>query len=135
MDLAILAQGIDPASATAWATGSAAGLLGLVLFWLAYSHLPGKDKQITDIVTVYNARTDAKDAQIMLLVNTTISVGDIQRKDFTVALDKVVVHCAEENAKARDSWERKVRVAISEEAAKTLERIGRRKPLGNGDDT
>lgn len=137
--LDLLAQtGADPTSAAAWASGGAATLLGLILFWLAYYHLPAKDKQlvefvqakdkhITEVVNTFDNRVAAKDASILKLVDTTIVNCNEQRADFAASLDKVVNHCAEENAKARDLWQRsiepKIREVVNEENAKALEKV------------
>jgi len=65
-----------------------AGLLGLVLSWLLFVHLPNKDKQLKEFV-------DAKDAL----------VRDLTVK-FKEALDIVISHCDEEIKACYESRDR-----------------------------
>lgn len=75
----LLAQTTDPISGGAGWVG--AGLLGLVLAWLFFFHLPAKDKQLMDVLT-------AKD----LLINQMAT-------RFSDALNSVVQHCKEDSSK------------------------------------
>lgn len=86
------AQGLDSVIPGGVAPWTGLGLLGLVMYWLLYVHLPSKDKQISEIVTTYNDRADRKDA----MHNEALTES---RQDFKQSLDKVVEHCAEEMEK------------------------------------
>jgi hypothetical protein len=78
-------------------------LLGGVLWWLLYNHLPAKDKQISDLVAVQNKVvsdlvTTTNDRQDKKDESHAKSLTDT-RTDFKQCLDKVVAHCSEEMEK------------------------------------
>lgn len=58
----LLAQTTALAGDSGWL---GAGLLGLVLGWLLFFHLPAKDKQIEDLLKVKDAQLEKKDALIL----------------------------------------------------------------------
>ena len=63
MDALILAQSVaDPISGSAGFVGT--GLLGAVLGWLLFFHLPAKDKQMKEFITEANTQLTAKDAHL-----------------------------------------------------------------------
>lgn len=83
MLLLLFAQSPDILAGTAGWAG--AGLLGLVLSWLLLVHLPGKDKQIKELIADHLAvekeqRKDYRDALIQ------------QRSEFKATLDEMLKH-------------------------------------------
>lgn len=67
-----------------WAAfGSTLTLLGPVLYWLCYVHLPAKDKQIKELI-------EQKDAQISALIAKHDATEKEQRLDFRQALDATI---------------------------------------------
>lgn len=77
-----------------------AGLLGAVLWWLLFKHLPAKDKQIADLI-------DRQDAFVRELTNNfrdamqaAAAVSAAQdkerRDDYKSSLATVVAHCEKE---------------------------------------
>jgi len=91
----ILAAGeIDPiAGASGWV---GAGLLGLVLGWLLFKHLPEKDRQLETIMKL-------KDEQIFLVIRTHDEQDRTQQAVFQQALQKVVDHCEREMSKSSET--------------------------------
>lgn len=61
-----LAQATDPISDGAGWIG--AGLLGAVLSWLLLKHLPDKDRQMREMMTIHDTIQTNKDAQIQTIV-------------------------------------------------------------------
>lgn len=73
-----------------------AGLLGFVLAWLLYKHLPAKDQQIKDLISAHllvekeqrdahsKAEKDQRDAHI--------AMEEKQRTDFRATLEAVLKH-------------------------------------------
>ena len=111
----LLAQMVPDLGGTALTGWGAFALAVAILAWLAFWHLPAKDKQIdqmiedkdlivSDLLKTYNARLDAKDVQITAIVTATVNNDFKARDDFRASLDKVINHCSEENHRARDSW-------------------------------
>lgn len=83
---------VDPSQAwTAILSGSvsASGILGAVLWWLFYTHLPSKDKQTKELVDAHSVRCDQ-------LVKDYKECSRDERQTFSTALDKVLTHCTEE---------------------------------------
>lgn len=117
--LFVVAQASVPgdilSGAPAW-TGT--GLLGAILAWLFFKHLPNKDKQISDLVEtrdrmVRELTADHRANIVELTASHRASLTDLatravaqdqeRRKDFREALDVVVSHCEREavaNSKA-----------------------------------
>jgi single-stranded DNA-specific DHH superfamily exonuclease len=112
--LLIVAQASAPgdilSGAPAW-TGT--GLLGAILAWLFFRHLPAKDKQISDLVEtrdrmVRELTADHRANIVELTASHRASLADLatravaqdqeRRKDFREALDVVVSHCERETA-------------------------------------
>ena len=133
------------------------GLLGSVLLWLFFRHLPDKDKQLKEF-------TDAKDDQIKELIKEhtvrltglneahnslmdrqiqrtekllaeqalLLSISDKERRgDFRAALDVVVNHCQRESELQREMLAKEMAeyVEALKDIRYTLEDI-RRLPLG-----
>lgn len=77
-----------------------AGLLGLVLGWLMFIHLPAKDKQLQAVIDnkdkVLNDLIQAKDSRIKEVMEVKDQRIQQLSTDFRAALDKVVDHCQEE---------------------------------------
>ena len=110
------------------------GLLGSVLMWLFFRHLPDKDRQLKDFNDASDRRLkeaiDAKDNQIREIVaaydtriRDIISAHDAawdrlnertekmiveQRTDFRAALSTVVDHCKWEAATQRDMMKQEI---------------------------
>ena len=93
------------------------GLLGSVLMWLFFRHLPDKDRQLKEFNDASNARfkeiMDAKDTQINGIINShnallaeqvsRLAEADRDRRsDFKAALDVVIDHCQREAVMQRD---------------------------------
>jgi PAS domain S-box-containing protein len=100
----IVAQG-DPISGGAGWVG--AGLLGSVLLWLFFRHIPAKDAQFSDMVKerdatvkalaeAYGASLDKKDAIIKGMAEAHAN-----------SVDKVIKHCEKEGKEERDATERR----------------------------
>jgi hypothetical protein len=77
----MLADVIDPLSGGAGWIG--AGLLGAVLTWLFFMHLPSKDKQLREL-------TEAKDKQIEGLIASKDKATDVLLVQFRAAHDKAI---------------------------------------------
>jgi len=94
--LAQTAADIGPSltSATGW---GAFGLAVAILGWLAFYHLPSKDKQQADMNDKHAAAMERKDQQVMTMIAGHQTESERQRQAFTSALDRVVEHCREEN--------------------------------------
>jgi DNA anti-recombination protein RmuC len=92
---------VDPISGGAGWVG--AGLLGLVLGWLMFIHLPAKDKQLQAVIDnkdkVLNDLIQAKDSRIKEVMEVKDQRIQQLSTDFRAALDKVVDHCQEEAEK------------------------------------
>lgn len=67
-----------------------AGLLGLVMWWLAVKHLPAKDAQFERLL-------DIKDGQIKAAYGQYKSDLKDYREDHRVHLEKILEHCRREN--------------------------------------
>lgn len=70
-----------------------AGLLGLVLVWLFFFHLPAKDKQVKELTDQLIAMTEKNAA----LIN---SIADKHK----AALDVVVTHCKEDSTRLVEAF-------------------------------
>lgn len=86
----LLAQAADPISGGAGWVG--AGLLGSVLAWLLFIHLPRKDKQIDDLTEKFYARHAKKDEQIDKLIQDHLVIEREQRAEYKESLEILVAH-------------------------------------------
>lgn len=87
--IALLAQ-IDTSTALSGASGwTGAGLLGLVLAWLLFVHLPAKDKLLKEYIS-------AKDTQLDFLIKTQWEKLEKLSSDFKQDLQVVTTHCQKE---------------------------------------
>lgn len=82
--LVLLAQAADPLSGGAGYLG--AGLLGLVLFWVARYHLPAKDQQIGDLLRAHAAQNSALVVHFDEVIEKKDRQIDAQRQEFTAVL-------------------------------------------------
>lgn len=82
-------------SITGWGAFS---LVVAVLYWLAFHHLPAKDKQQSEMMDKHAATIERKDAQVLTVIRESHAEGERQRTAFTTNLEMVVAHCKEENA-------------------------------------
>jgi hydroxypyruvate isomerase len=106
MDLFTQASAI-PDLGSAAATGWGAFCLAVaVLYWIAFHHLPSKDKQQTEMLDKHGAAMEKKDAQVMQVIRDSHAEGERQRVSFTNNLEMVVAHCKEENAALLDKMRR-----------------------------
>lgn len=85
-----------------------AGLLGLVLAWLFFFHLPAKDAQLKGVL-------DAKDAQLSVLMDR-----------FKAAMDVVVAHCKDDSAKLVEAFRSELKLLLDRSDAKEDRREDRR---------
>jgi hypothetical protein len=83
------AAGIDAITGGAGWVG--ASLLGLVLYWLAFHHLPAKDKFLKDLI-------DGHAGQITNLITAHDAKTKADRADYHASLDRVTTHCEKELA-------------------------------------
>lgn len=92
------------AGGSGWA---GAGILGLVLVWIAYRHLPDKDKQIMTLIQTQAAQLELKDKQLLSFMDRqdkkvadVIAAGNLKdmerREDFKDNLKIVTDHCSKE---------------------------------------
>ena len=87
----LLAQ-VEPLAGSGVSGWAGAGILGLVLSWLLFVHLPSKDKQLKDLIDTYNTRADT----VMDKFTTSLTNAETE---FNSALKLVVEHCEKENEK------------------------------------
>ncbi len=78
----VLAQQIDPTSLSGGAGWVGAGLLGLVLAWLLWVHLPAKDKQIKEMI-------ESRDKLALDMAKVASDCERERRADFREALKAV----------------------------------------------
>ena len=97
--LAVWAQAADPISGGAGWVGT--GLLGAVLSWLLFVHLPSKDKQARE-AAVSNAE------QVKGLVETHDARCGVMTEQFLATLKHHTDQCAEERETNAVRWERLV---------------------------
>lgn len=81
-----------------------AGLLGLVLWWLLFKHLPNKDQQIKELIGDHNGMVSKKDEQITGLISTQERKIENLSDTFQKALSTVVEHCKEESEKLYEKF-------------------------------
>jgi hypothetical protein len=99
---AIVAQAAPPtpdviSGGAGWA---GAGLLGLVLGWLLFVHLPAKDKQIAELVKsrddMVKELTGSFREGIVESEKRATEVDRERREDYRISLQMVVSHCEKE---------------------------------------
>jgi hypothetical protein len=108
MTLILLAEVTTPldalGGAPAWV---GTGLLGSVLGWLLFLHLPNKDKQIAGLIESRDAAMKALAADyrasLMDLTNRFIETDKERRDDYKQSLQVVVNHCEKETAMTNDA--------------------------------
>ena len=83
----LLAEAVDPISGGAGWVG--AGLLGAVLGWLMFVHLPSKDKQSKELIADNYGHVERLAAKYASDMTQT-------RSDFKDMLESVVTHCERE---------------------------------------
>jgi hypothetical protein len=99
---AIVAQAVpsSPDVISGGAGWAGAGLLGLVLGWLLFVHLPAKDKQIAELVKsrddMVKELTGSFREGIVESEKRATEVDRERREDYRISLAMVVSHCEKE---------------------------------------
>jgi hypothetical protein len=112
MNLLILFAQIptDPLSGGAGWVGT--GLLGSVLGWLLFVHLPNKDKQILGLIESRDKLVEKLTADFRVSLDTLLDKESRKdkelRDDFKQSLQKVVDHCEKEVSGTVESLKREV---------------------------
>lgn len=103
---AIIAEGsggIDSLSGSGWV---GAGLLGAVLAWVFFKHLPDKDAQLKGFIESRDKLSTEKDKRVEKILSDQTSflttVDKERRDDFKTSLQIIVDHCARESTMQRD---------------------------------
>jgi hypothetical protein len=104
----ILAEATSPVDvlggAPAWV---GTGLLGGVLGWLLWVHIPSKDKQIAGLIESRDAAVKALAADyrasLLELTNRFIETDKERRADYKESLQVVVSHCEKETVMTNDA--------------------------------
>ncbi len=108
IDWLVLAQAAvatDPTGLTGWiAAGSTVGLLGPVLYWLCYVHLPKKDTQLEKLVADHALAAAKKDEDHRKQVAEIVSAHDLRVDKLNTAHESQIVQLV--------SGQREVVVAI-----------------------
>lgn len=94
----LLAQASDPLSGGAGWIG--AGLLGCVLAWLMFVHLPNKDKQMKDIISFFN---ENRDKMVEAHRQDLQQLNAIFRADFKETRADFVIALKENSNRLRDN--------------------------------
>jgi uncharacterized protein YktB (UPF0637 family) len=97
--LVLLAQvAADPLSGGAGWVGT--GLLGSVLGWLLFIHLPKKDQQVLDLINSRDKLVEKLTAEFRQSMTELLDKANDnsreQRADFKVSLERITVHCEKE---------------------------------------
>lgn len=87
--LDLFAQAVTAADTSGIAGWTGTGLLGSVLAWLLFKHLPAKDQQVKEMIDAHNAAMKDKDSRFLAELKD-------QRIEFRESLKEVVSHCEEE---------------------------------------
>ena len=88
--IALLSKMVDTSNALSGASGwTGAGLLGLVLAWLLFVHLPAKDKLLKEYIS-------AKDTQLDFVIKIQWEKLEKLSADFKQDLLLVTNHCQKE---------------------------------------
>ena len=100
----------DPLSGGAGWVGT--GLLGSVLGWLLFVHLPNKDKQILGLVESRDKLVEKITSDFRTSLDNLVDKGSAKdkelRDDFKQSLQKVVDHCEKEVNSTVDSLKKEV---------------------------
>lgn len=100
----------DPLSGGAGWVGT--GLLGSVLGWLLFVHLPNKDKQILGLIESRDHLVEKVTTDFRQSLNDLVNKADIRDKerteDFKQSLQKVVDHCEKEVTATVDALKKEV---------------------------
>lgn len=87
----------DPTGIAGWA---GAGLLGLVLYWLAFHHLPAKDRFLKEVLDAHAAQTAAlvraHTEQSKETADAHAAAISADRAAYQLSLDRVTAHCERE---------------------------------------
>lgn len=98
MQLLLVLADMDPISGGAGWVG--AGLLGAVLAWLMFIHLPAKDKQVTGLIEGRNELSEnlqnRYSASIKELQAGMAQISKEQREDHKQVVQMVMEHCRSE---------------------------------------
>lgn len=82
------------------------GLLGSVLGWIFFKHLPDKDKQVESLITSRDALVERQAQRVENTLKEQVEfmakTDRERREDFRAALDVVVNHCRQETSMQRD---------------------------------
>lgn len=92
----------DLPAASGWV---GAGLLGVILWWLLWKHLPDKDKMILDLIAQHDKKSET-------LVSTFNLHAREIREDNKEKMGMILEHCKDEMREARDQQVKAVREAI-----------------------
>jgi Skp family chaperone for outer membrane proteins len=100
----------DPLSGGAGWVGT--GLLGSVLGWLLFIHLPKKDQQVLDLINsrdklVEKLTTEFRQSMAELVDKVNINDRE-QRVSFKESLEKVTAHCEKEVNETVDALRKEV---------------------------
>lgn len=95
----VFAQSVDPISGGAGWVG--AGLLGAVLAWLCFIHLPAKDKQLKDHLT-------AKDETLKMQEDQSWERLEKMSTVFEATMQRITDHCKEELKTLTEFWRREL---------------------------
>ncbi len=102
-----------------------AGLLGAVLAWLMFKHLPDKDRQLKELVTLFQSQIIAKDNQLTLQlgekdkqleVKDTSLRAQLEKKDEQI--DRVLDRRTEESKEMLKAFDMQVRQMHAENQTK-----------------
>jgi hypothetical protein len=96
-----------------WVTAIASvGLLGPVLYWLCYHHLPNKDKQLKEILDAKDQvieRVSEKHEKIVLaMAEKHEAIQHAQGAEFKEALTQILQHCRDESARDREAFKAEI---------------------------
>ena len=96
MDFLLADAGESLGGTTGWV---GTGILGAVLSWLMFIHLPAKDKQLKELL-------ESKDGLIQGMIDRhNANMRDVS-VDFKNALEHVTAHCEKEISRLMESWQR-----------------------------
>jgi uncharacterized protein YicC (UPF0701 family) len=97
--LTVLAQiATDPLSGSSGWVGT--GMLGAIMAWLLYVHLPAKDKQILGLIESRDKLVEKLTADFRASLDSLLAQGSSKdkelRDDFKMSLQKITDHCEKE---------------------------------------
>lgn len=121
----------DPLSGGAGWVGT--GLLGSVLGWLLFVHLPNKDKQILGLIESRDKLVDKLTADFRQSLSDLVNKSDAKDKehsaDFKQALQTVVAHCEKEVTTTVEALKKEVD-RISQYVGELAKKLGDEKKGG-----